>query len=88
MKAVNKQERAVLAHLGGLRTELYERHFFFFCLKCMNSYCCLSHSPHPRAPLHTFPLEVLPDPHQIRNPKVTSSWNLSQDLTVREWKTN
>lgn len=30
MKAVNKQERAVLAHLGGLRTELYERHFFFF----------------------------------------------------------
>lgn len=45
-------------------------------------------SPQPRAPLHTFPLEVLPDPHQIRNPKVTSSWNLSQDLTVREWKTN
>ena len=88
MKAVNKQERAVLAHLGGLRTELYERHFFFFLFKMYEFLLLFVSSPQPRAPLHTFPLEVLPDPHQIRNPKVTSSWNLSQDLTVREWKTN
>lgn len=80
-----KRQRAVLAHAKRVRT-VRRLSCETQCVVVQNLWILIfvSLTPPPKLyPLkHTFHLEVLPDPRQVRKPRVARSWSWSKDFTV------